>query len=206
MTIYFKESTKKFSSQYSLPTGQAGLATAATVIIVAIVVIGVGVAYYVATRTPTIQKAMEDADMVTQEEETMMKKDEGASMMQYSGATLAGKSSPLLDFTKTDFDAALASDKLIVLYFYANWCPTCAVEFPIMQSVFNELTTDQVIGFRVNYNDSDTDADEVALAREHGIAYQHTKVFLKNGKQILKSPETWDRQRYLAEITGALLK
>lgn len=52
-------------------------------------------------------------------------------------------------------------------------------------------------------NDSDTDADEVALAREHGIAYQHTKVFLKNGKQILKSPETWGRDRYLAEITQA---
>ncbi|MEK7556872.1 MAG: thioredoxin family protein [Patescibacteria group bacterium] len=197
------------------PSLERGLATAATVIIVAAVVIGAGVAYYFATRAPATQKAMEDANMakndmmVKTEEDTMVKKDEAmmkdevTGMMQHSGVMLAGKLSPLLDFTKADFEAAKASDKLVVLYFYANWCPNCAVEFPVMQSAFNELTTDQAIGFRVNYNDSDTDPDEVALAREHGIGYQHTKVFLRNGQQILKSPETWDKQRYLTEINGA---
>ena len=49
-----------------------------------------------------------------------------------------------------------------------------------------------------------TDADEKNLAREFGVAYQHTKVLLKNGKRILKSPETWDKARYLKEINTAL--
>ena len=121
----------------------------------------------------------------------------------YSGAILAGTSAPLLDFNQQDFAAAQQSDKIIVLYFYANWCPICRAEFPKMQAAFNELTTDEVIGFRVNFNDNETDKDEEALARQHGVAYQHTKVIVKNGTQILKSPETWSKDRYLTEITQA---
>ena len=132
------------------------------------------------------------------------KETDGAMMAKYTGTVLAGKSAPLLDFTKADYDVAIKSDKLVVLYFYANWCPICKAEFPVMQKVFNELTTDKVIGFRVNYNDSDTDSNEKALASQFGVAYQHTKVFVKNGQRILKSPEGWDDKRYDIEINKAL--
>ena len=136
--------------------------------------------------------------------ETMMQEEGGTMMVKYMGTVLAGKSAPLLDFTKADYDAAVKSDKLVVLYFYANWCPICKAEFPVMQEAFNELTTDKVIGFRVNYNDDQTDADEKSLAKQFGVAYQHTKVFLKNGQRILKSPEGWDDKRYDTEIGKAL--
>lgn len=108
------------------------------------------------------------------------------------------------DFSKGKYEEALNSDKLIVLYFYANWCPICKEEVPKLYSAFNELTTDKVIGFRVNFNDSDTDSDEENLAREFGVAYQHTKVFVKNGSRVLKSPESWEKDRYLDEIQKAL--
>ena len=117
---------------------------------------------------------------------------------------LAGTSAPLLDFTKADYDSAIKTNKLVVLYFYANWCPICKKEFPIMQEAFNELETDAVVGFRVNYNDDQTDDTEKNLAREFGVAYQHTKVFVKNGTRILKSPESWDDKRYDIEINKAL--
>jgi thiol-disulfide isomerase/thioredoxin len=126
------------------------------------------------------------------------------SMGTYSGDVLAGNSAKLLDFTAADYEKALASDKLIVLYFYATWCPICRAEFPKMQSAFDELQTDEVIGFRVNYNDSDTDAAEEALAKEFGVAYQHTKVFLRRGERVLKAPDSWTKERYLSEI-GKLL-
>ena len=131
-------------------------------------------------------------------------KTSGETMMKYTGTVLAGKSAPLLDFNKADYDVALKSGKLIALYFYANWCPICKTELPNLYGAFNELTTDKVIGFRVNYNDSDTDSDEKNLASQFGVAYQHTKVFLKNGQRILKSPESWDKNRYLSEINKAL--
>lgn len=122
----------------------------------------------------------------------------------YTGAVLAGSQSPLLEFTKADYDKALASNDLIVLYFYANWCPICRAEFPLMQAAFNQLGRGGVVGFRVNFNDDETDEFEKALAREYGVAYQHTKVLVQSGKRILKSPETWDTARYISEISTRL--
>jgi len=122
----------------------------------------------------------------------------------FTGTVLAVTASPLLDYNKADYDRAVASDKLVVLYFYANWCPICRAEFPKMQSAFNKLTTDDVVAFRVNYNDNETDDNERELAREHGVAYQHTKVFVRNGQRIGKWPDSWEEARYLSEIERAL--
>ncbi len=134
--------------------------------------------------------------------DTMMEKN--VSMAKYSGTVLAGTSSLFIDFNKADYDKALQSDKLVLLYFYANWCPICVAEVPELKSAFNELTTDKVIGFRVNFNDGNTDDDEKNLARQFGVPYQHTKVFVKNSQQVLKSSETWNKARYLEEISKAL--
>jgi thiol-disulfide isomerase/thioredoxin len=136
------------------------------------------------------------------EKDGSMKKEDGMMMegAMYKGAVLAGKSSPLLDFTKADYDAAVKSGKLVALFFYADWCPLCKAEFPKMISAFDAETGSSVVGFRVNYKDGATDADEKALASQFGVAYQHTKVFVKGGKQVLKAPDTWDAARYTLEI------
>ena len=165
---------------------------------------------------------MEKGDGEMMKDDLMMKKDEGAMMEggtsgmmsaeggsasggKYSGVILAGKSAPLLDFTKADYETAIKTNKLVVLYFYANWCPICKEEVKsALYPAFNELTTDKVIGIRINYKDSDTTQDEVELARQFGVSYQHTKVFLKNGKQVLKAPDSWNKTRYLDEINKAI--
>jgi hypothetical protein len=94
------------------------------------------------------KEAMEQKEkdvMMEKKDSEMMKKDDGVmmdkeeTMMKYSGAVLAGKSAPLLDFTKADYDAAIKTDRLVVLYFYANWCPICRAEFPVMQDCFPPL-------------------------------------------------------------------
>lgn len=112
------------------------------------------------------------------------------------------ESSPYLTFTQEAYERALAEDKIILLYFYANWCPICQAEQPHTIAAFDALENDNVIGFRVNYRDSATDDDEERLAEEFGITYQHTKVILKDGQQILKSLDSWDTDRYLQELNG----
>lgn len=92
----------------------------------------------------------------------------------------------------------------MVLYFYANWCPICRAEVPELYAAFSELKNPEVVGFRINFNDNETDELEQALASDSGIVYQHTKVFLKNGELVLRSPENWDKERYLKEINKAL--
>ena len=203
-----------------------GFALPVIIVIIAIVALGAG-AYFVSQKQKTQPDSMEkkddsammkdgehmmedgskmpDNDAMMGKDDAMMQKDEGIMMGKYAGKVLAGKESPLLDFTKSDYDAAIKSDKLIVLYFYANWCPLCKEEVAnALIPAFNELTTDKVVGIRINYKDSDTDTEEENLARQYGISYQHTKVFVKNGKQILKAPDSWDEKRYDMEIGKVL--
>lgn len=113
-------------------------------------------------------------------------------------------SASLTDFAPEAFAAALNSDKLVVLYFYANWCPICRAEYPKMQQAFAELKTNDVVGFRVSFKDDEVTPEEEALAKEHGIAYQHTKVFIRNGERILKAPDSWEKDRYISEINQNL--
>lgn|SRR3989344_1759231 len=136
-------------------------------------------------------------------ENAMPEPDDDAILMKssgYAGTKLAGSTSPYYEFAQGDYETALRENKIILLNFYANWCPLCKAEEPDVLAAFNELKNPNIVGFRVNYKDSDTDEVESSLAREFGIPYQHTKVIIQNGEQVLKAPDTWDKQRYLTEL------
>lgn len=94
-------------------------------------------------------------------------------------------------FSTTDYEAARLAKKPIFLYFYANWCPTCAAQEPIVRQLMDQISDesklDDFVAFRVNFNDSDTDKDETALSKTFGVSYQHTMFVLdENGTQIKK--------------------
>lgn len=116
----------------------------------------------------------------------------------YQGEILAGQSSPLLDFNEADYVEALESGKTVFLYFYARWCPTCKAEMrDATLPAFGEYAGDNLIGFRVNYNDRDADKLEESLAQEFGVLYQHTKVVIQNGEVMDVFPNVWTKEEYL---------
>lgn len=145
--------------------------------------------------------------MMKDDGEAMMKKEESGDAMKkdasFKGAVIAGSSAPLLEFNQRDYETALAQGRVVALYFYASWCPLCKKEFENTKAAFNAYEGDNLVGFRVHFNDGEVTPEMEALAREFGVAYQHTKVFIKDGERILKSPETWNTQRYLNEFAKA---
>ncbi len=115
---------------------------------------------------------------------------------------LAGTTTPYYEFNPTAYTKALAENKVILLYFYADWCPICKKEqTDATLPAFNELQKSNVAGFRVHYNDGKATAEERDLAKQYGITYQHTKVILKDGKQVSKDLNSWNKEKYLAEFS-----
>ena len=89
-----------------------------------------------------------------------------------------------------------------MLYFFADWCPICKAEQKDSTlPAFNELEKDNIIGFRIHYNDGLTNERDEELAKKFGITYQHTKVILKDGKQILKDLSGWTKDKYISELS-----
>ncbi len=105
-------------------------------------------------------------------------------------------------YTLADYNAARAAGRPIFLFFYANWCPTCAKQEPIVKQLMSEIADqsklDDFVAFRVNYNDNETDADEKRIAEEFGVRYQHTMFVVTGDGQTAK--------KFLGQTDAATLK
>ncbi|MBI2443027.1 MAG: thioredoxin family protein [Candidatus Levybacteria bacterium] len=175
-----------------------------------LVVVAIGAVLFLNSQNNTkkIPTSLSDetmANKTAKDSESMMEKkpavESGASM--YSGAVLAGSTTPFLTFSKADYGKAVSEGKIILLDFYANWCPICRAEAPEWVAAFNNLNVPNAVGFKVNYNDSETDQDEKDLAKQFGVTYQHTKVLLKNGTVVEKVTEQWDAAQIQSVVEDA---
>ncbi len=110
-----------------------------------------------------------------------------------------------VSFTQEEYNTARQEGKVILLEFYALWCPSCVAQEPIVQEAFTKIENKNVIGFRVNYNDSETNENEKELAKEFGISLQHTHVVLNSkGKVTKKAIGMWSEETIIEEINKAL--
>jgi thiol-disulfide isomerase/thioredoxin len=171
------------------------------ILLVLVLIIVVAAVYFLQQKpqaNPDVQ------DKVSTTTDSMIEDEPVVEPDAYLGEILSDSDSPVIDFNKKDYEKALAENRIIVLYFYANWCPICAAEVPKFYDAMEEINNENVIGFRANFNDDDTDSDEEDLAREFGVSYQHTKVILVDGERILKAPDSWDKEHYITEINKLL--
>lgn len=151
----------------------------------------IGGGLLLASRDPQAQPAVTvDQSPVTDTQPTDKTDNAPAATSEFtaSGQQIVGN---YYEYSKADYEAAKAAQRPIFLFFYANWCPTCAKQEPVvrelMSDIADESKLDDLVAFRVNFNDNATDKDEEALAKELGVTYQHTMfVFDEDGKQLNK--------------------
>lgn len=123
----------------------------------------------------------------TTEEGKMMADDKmqnSADEAMSDGGENAMTGDKYVEFTPENYSEY--KDKKRILFFYANWCPTCIPANANFQKNADDLPND-VVMIRVNYDDSQTDDNEVALAQQYGVTYQHTFVQIdENGNEVTK--------------------
>ncbi|MBI5151776.1 MAG: thioredoxin fold domain-containing protein [Candidatus Pacebacteria bacterium] len=140
-------------------------------------VIGAGV-FFVSQNVK--KNSMINTKNTMEKTENIMKKEDEKQIMM----TDTNKIGQYIEYSKTAFDQN--SNKKRVLFFYANWCPVCQPADKSIKENSGKIPADVVV-IRVNYNDSDTDQEEKALAQKYGITYQHTFVQIDGeGKEVIK--------------------
>ncbi len=79
-----------------------------------------------------------------------------------------------------------SSENRRVLFFYANWCPTCRPADESFEDNESKIPAGVSL-VRVNYNDIETEQAETDLAKKYGVTYQHTFVQIdEQGNEIVK--------------------
>lgn len=107
-----------------------------------------------------------------------------------------------VDYTKATYDAARAAGKKILLYFEANWCPTCRAQKPVNEKVFSEYAgRGDVAIFVANFNDSDESNEDKVLAREFNVGYQHTFIFINSdGSEAQRSTGAMTEEEIVSKL------
>lgn len=101
------------------------------------------------------------------------------------------------DYSKEDYDLALNEERVLVLFFTANWCTDCILQEEINSEVFSNLA-EGVVGLEIHILDSETTTETDALAKKFDVTKESSFVILdRNGAVSTK---------YVGSLSSDLLK
>jgi thioredoxin 1 len=95
------------------------------------------------------------------------------------------------------FGAAQAAGTTIVVDVYAEWCPTCRAQQPILEELKAEPALQDVLFVTVDF-----DAEKEFL-RAHRIPSQSTILVFKGEKEVTRSIGETDRERLRTVVLSA---
>jgi thiol-disulfide isomerase/thioredoxin len=157
-------------------------------LIIGVIILIVGFGAYTLSQKPSGM----DSDKKTSFSTKELKEDTGADESRMEDSDNKTMDEPTedtntpryIEYSKSALDSSANNRR--VLYFYANWCPICRPADIDFQQNENKIPEDVTV-IRVNYDDTDTDQEEKALANKYGITYQHTFVQIDSqGNEVTK--------------------
>ncbi len=116
----------------------------------------------------------------------------------WAGTIISGLYSPFLEFVRSDFDRAVREGKLAVLFFYDSENGD-AIELIRLTNAFAKRTAGGVVGFKVDFG-AQADSAEREIATFYSVEKTNTKVLIRNGIILLKTPDVWNEARIAKEI------
>jgi thioredoxin 1 len=100
-----------------------------------------------------------------------------AFLFLFAGSAVSAE----VPFNQADFAQANAAGKPVVVYFHADWCPTCRVQQPIVARLALEPTLKPVTIYEANFD------TETALKKTLNVSQQSTFVVFKQGHEVTRS-------------------
>ena len=84
-------------------------------------------------------------------------------------------------YDKAAFEKALAEGKPVIVDFFADWCPTCKTQKPIVQELMRDPKMKEVTLFVADFD------KEKDLKKALRVSQQSTFVVFKGGKEVARS-------------------
>ncbi len=98
-------------------------------------------------------------------------------------------------YDEAEFVMAQGKGKTIVVDVYADWCPTCRAQAPILEQLRKERQDGNTLFVKVDFD------KEKAFLRDHRIPRQSTVLVFKGEKEVVRSIAQTNR----AKLRGAVL-
>ena len=100
----------------------------------------------------------------------------------------------VLKVSKDNFAQVVASEKIVLLDFYADWCGPCRMVSPIVDEIASER--DDILVGKVNVD------DEPELSEKFSVFSIPTLVVLKNGEVLEQSVGAKPKSQILEMLQG----
>ena len=101
-------------------------------------------------------------------------------------------------YDASEFMMAQKKGKTIVVDVYADWCPTCRAQAPILEELRTEKQSSDVLFVKVNFD------EEKAFLRQHRIPRQSSVLVFKGMEEKARSIAQTDRNALRGAVLGAL--
>lgn len=122
----------------------------------------------------------------------------GAFVVGASQLTAQANASNWITYDEAEFMMAQKKGKTIVVDVYADWCPTCRAQAPILEELRNEKQTPDVLFVKVNFD------DENDFLRDNRIARQSTVLVFKGMDEVARSIAETSPLRLRSAVLDAL--